>query len=128
MNFFDDEDPFRDIVREFFGTDTAVKRFRNQVIKGEEEERVIDFIEDKNKIYLIFELPGYNEKDISIIIKGKELNIKITKKSNEQIQDYLIQKLNQGGFIKKILPKFINHKKFDYTMRNGILEISFNKK
>jgi len=136
MSPFDDdffgEDPFESIVKEFFGAGSEVRpdirRYREKIIKGEEEERIIDFIEDNNKIYLIFELPGYDEKDILINIKGKELEIKINKKSSEGIQDYLIQKLHQEIFIKKILPKFINTKKFTHTMKNGVLEIIFNKK
>jgi len=130
-NFFG-EDPFEDLIRGFFGASPEIspdiRRYKEKIIKGEEEERIIDFIEDNNKIYLVFELPGYNEKDVLINIKGKELEIKINKKSSEGIQDYLIQKLHQEIFIKKILPKFINTKKFTYTMKNGVLEIIFDKK
>ena len=132
MSFFNNEDPFEDIIREFFGSRNGIRsntqNYEKRVIKGEEENRKIDFIETINKIYLIFELPGYNEKEIIITIKGKELQIKTTKKLNESVQKYLIEKLNQGLFIKKNLPKFVNAKKFEYTMKNGILEISFNKK
>ncbi len=132
MNFFDDEDPFENIIKEFFGARPEIrpdiKKYRENIITGEKEERIIDFIEDDNKIYLVFELPGYDKKDVLINIKGKELEIKINKKSNEGVQDYLIQKLHQEISIKKILPKFINTKKFTHTMKNGVLEIIFDKK
>lgn len=127
MGFFDD-DPFEDIVREFFRDSPGNERRREQFIKGEDEERLVDFVEDKNKIYLIFELPGYNEKDVSIIIKGKELEITAKKSNKEEIQDYLHQKLSQTLLIKKNLPDFINSKRFLHTLRNGVLEIIFDKR
>ncbi|RLG12642.1 hypothetical protein DRN69_06550 [Candidatus Pacearchaeota archaeon] len=125
MGFFDD-DPFEDIVREFFSS-SPVTRHREQFIIGEDEDRIIDFVEDKDKVYLVFELPGYNEKDISVIVKGKELKITAQKSNRENIQDYLYQKLSQGFSIKKNLPNFVSPKNFSYTMRNGVLEIVFNK-
>ena len=42
MNFFND-DPFEDIVKEFFSP--RQRGNTEEVIKGEEEERTIDFIE-----------------------------------------------------------------------------------
>jgi HSP20 family molecular chaperone IbpA len=48
--------------------------------------------------------------------------------STEKIQDYLSQKLCQGITIKKTLPKDIETKGFKHTIKNGVLEIIFNKK
>ena len=76
---------------------------------------------------MVFELPGYYEKDISVIAKGKELEIIANKFNGENIQDYLHQKLRQRLHFKKQLPDFINAKSCHHTMRNGILEIVFNK-
>jgi len=137
MNPFDNdffgEDPFEKIVREFFGRSSFEdNEKRNKIIKGEEEDRNIDFLEDENYVYLIFEFPGYNEKDISVLVKGRQLEIKVGKNGEtcdiEKVQPYLNKKLCQGIFIKKTLPKFINPKKFKYTMRNGVLEIIFSRK
>ena len=130
MTFFDDNDPFENIVREFFGGRTSRIGGDNyeEIIESEKEERVIDFIQDENYIYLIFELPGYNEKDISISIKGKELEIIAKKRKMGEVQNYLIQKLNDGLFIKKNLPNFIKTKNFKHTVKNGVLEIVFVKK
>jgi HSP20 family protein len=128
MGFFDD-DPFEDILREFFSPESRTGRKRNgTIIQGEEEDRIIDFVEEKNKVYLIFELPGYNEKDIMVIVKNKELEIRAQKNDREEVQTYLAPKLSKGFFIRKTLPKFINPKRFSHTMRNGILEVVFNKK
>ena len=112
MGLFDD-DPFNDILEEFFGPGRRVQR-RGQFIRGEEEERTVDFIESDNKIYLIFEFLGYNEKDVFIIVNNGYLEIRVQKQNGENIQNYLNQKLRQGSVIRKELPKFINPKKF-YT-------------
>jgi len=127
MSFFDDNgDPFDSIVREFFGG-SPIRRRREQFIRGENEDRTIDFVEDENYIYLVFELPGFNEKDVSVIVKGKELEINAQKPNGENMQDYLHQKLRQGLHIKKNLPNFVSSKNFKHSMRNGILEIMFTK-
>jgi len=132
MSFFNDNDPFENIVREFFGQSPASERGRRKterVIEGEREEREIDFVETKNKTFLVFELPGYDKKDILITFKGKHIEISAEKKSSDkgEIQSYLSQKLGRGILIQKELPKFIKTKNFEYTVKNGILEISFNK-
>ncbi len=129
MGFFnDDEDPFDEIFKEFFGSKVARSRKQN-FTKGEEEERYIDFIEDSDKIYLVFELPGYNEKDIMVVVKGNEIEIKAQKvKKEEGMQDYLFEKLNQVISIRKTLPKNVNLKKFSHEMKNGILEVAFDKR
>lgn len=127
MGFFND-DPFEDIVREFFGSSPVKKTRREQFIRGENEDREIDFIEDEKNIYLVFEIPGYNEKDVSVTIDGKELKISAKKTNSEEIQDYLHQKLKQGILIQKRLPNIANSKNMKYKLNNGILEITFNKK
>lgn len=122
MGFFDD-DPFDSIVREFFGP----SRIKRREYVRENEERIVDFIEDENKIYLVFELPGYNEKDVSIVVDGRNLVITAKKSDKDTIQDYLHSKLRQGIKLTKHLPNFVDINNFSYSMKNGILEIVFNK-
>ena len=130
MGFFEDDDQFENIIREFLGGRTSRIRKGNyeEIIESEREERVVDFIEDESYVYLIFELPGYSEKDISISIKGRELEIIAKKRNIEGIQNYLMEKFNNGFFIKKNLPNFIKTKNFKHTVKNGVLEIVFIKK
>ena len=127
MNFFND-DPFEDIVREFFGQRVGREKHPQEIIRGEEDERTIDFIEIENKVFLVFEIPGYSKEDIILNVKKGEVEIIVKKKNLENVQDYLSQKLMQGVYFKKHLPNFVNHKKFNWTFKNGVLEISFNKK
>ena len=130
MRFFGDNDQFEDIIREFLGdSNSRIKRDDyEEIIEGEVEEGIIDFIEDENYIYLIFELPGYDEKDILISIKGRKLEIIAKKRNSVEVQNYLTQKLNTGFFINKNLPSFIKTKNFKHTVKNGILELVFIKK
>lgn len=130
MSFFDD-DPFDEIVREFFSPSISRSKIRkSNIIMGEEEDRNIDFIENDDYVYLIFELPGYSERDVDISIINRDLEIKASKKNCEieKVRDYLSQKLCKGEYIRKTLPKFIETKGFKYNVKNGILEIKFIKK
>lgn len=121
------EDPFESIVKELFGGRPARSR-SNNVIRGEEEDRNIDFIETEGGVYVVFEIPGYDEEDVDVSVKGKEIQIQVQKKNTENIQAYLMQKLGQGNVIRKVLPDFINPKKFKSSIKNGVLEIAFNKR
>lgn len=127
MSFFND-DPFENIVREFFDQSQRRDNGFREVIRGESDERTIDFIETTDKVSLVFEIPGYSKEDITLNVKKGEVEI-IAKKNNlENVQEYLSQKLIHGVYFKKNLPNFINYKKFDYTFKNGILELVFDKK
>lgn len=135
MSAFDDDifhDPFEDIVRNFFGGQRRIRKQRSDFIEGEEEERTIDLVEDKNYIYLIFEFPGYNEKDITISVNERELNITASKSKeksgSENVQEYLKEKLYEGITIRKVLPKQVDPKNFKSVIKNGILEVIFSKK
>ncbi len=131
MNPFDDDfgsSPFDELVREFFGPN--VQRRHNTIIKGEEEDRSIDYVEDKDYIYLVFELPGYDEDDVDVKVRGKELEVSASKKGCkvDKVQSYLSQKLCKGLHFKKFLPNFINPNKSKHSFKNGVLEIKFNKR
>jgi HSP20 family molecular chaperone IbpA len=127
MNWFN-EDPFEDILKEFFGESSKGRNYKEEFLGSEEDERIIDYSEDKKNVFFIFELPGYEEDDLDVSIKEGFIKIKAQKKDLENIPDYLSRKLSKGFLIKKKLPKFINFKKFSKTMKNGILEVVFNKK
>lgn len=125
------DDPFDSIFREFFGEHEPKRRrvYREEdVIEGEEEDRVIDFVETEDKIYFVFEMPGYDEKDITIMTKDKKIEINAQKKDTENVLDYLAKKLAKGIKIKKTLPFPVNNKSLKSTCKNGILEVSFDKK
>ncbi|MAG02350.1 hypothetical protein CMI42_03360 [Candidatus Pacearchaeota archaeon] len=124
MNFFNDDDPFENVVREFLG---GKARRENSFTSGEEEERHIDLIENSEYVYIIFDLPGYNEEDIDINIRGDIIDIHVSSKNISGIQEYLHHKLKEGISLSKKLPKFINPKGYKKSFKNGILELKFMK-
>jgi len=121
-------DPFEDIVREFLGHPSGMSRKKSRRITPTEENNIEDFIETEIKIYVIFELPGYEEEDISVKIKGNVVEIFAKKKNMEKVQNYLKEKLSQENHIRKTLPEKVNKKNYNYELKNGILELELNKK
>lgn len=125
MSFEDDS--FEDIVNQFFGNSGRIRKSRIKRFV-EDEDQNSQFIEEDNYLYLIVELPGYSEKEISVSIK--EDRILISAKSSRRIeaQDYLEQKRREGIMIEQILPDNIKTKNFTKTFRNGVLEVTFEKR
>ena len=127
---WEQDNPFEDIIKNFFGSDlsrTRRARPRTYNLNSEEEERIIDFIESKDKVFLIFELPGYDENDLDLKISSEKVSVTVKKKSECPMQEYLSQKLCGGEKIVKTLPEIANHKIYEHTFKNGILEIEFEK-
>ncbi len=128
MSFFDD-DPFDEIFKEFFGsTRQRTSSGSRGRIKSEGEERIIDYIEEDDKIYFVFEISGYAEEDIDVSVKGKDLQISALKENPEGAQPYLYNKLQKGIYFRKTIPEKINAKKMTKNFKNGILEVCFLKK
>lgn len=125
-DFFSDDDPFQDIVNSFFGQSAG--RRTKVARRQEREEDEGEFLETSDAFYLILETPGFEEDDVFIKPKGRELEIQISKKNLEGIKHYLVSKLEQGIHIIKTLPEEADAKKFSYTVKNGILEVKINKK
>ena len=119
-------DPFEDIVNQFFGNATRVRRSRTKR-NIEEEEQNTQFIEEEDYVYLIIELPGYSEKDINISIDDDTINVS-AKTKQVVAQDYLAQKQKEGITIEQIIPENIKTKNFKKTFKNGILEVTFEKR
>lgn len=128
-DFFDDDfnDPFDSIVSQFFGRPYGRGARKRYEISGEEESE-LGFVETNEKVFLILEIPGYNEKEISIILKDKKLEIHAKKIHLENVKDYLANKLQRGVTISKTLPSHVSTKNFSHTFKNGILEVAFDRK
>lgn len=125
MSFFDD-DPFEDIVSQFFGNGSPRRRYKRS--QNEEEERSVDYIESDDFIYVLLEFPGYNEEDISLQVDGGVLEVNGKKKDFEGVKEYLVQRFSESMIYQKKLPENIKAKEFDYSVKNGIIEIRFRRK
>lgn len=118
-------DPFEDLVNQMFGRGGRRSRVVRRTEETEEEE---EFLETDEAYYLILETPGFTEDDAFVKIKGKELEIQLSKKQLEGIKHYLVAKLEQGMTFMKILPEDADPKKFSYTLKNGMLEVKIAKR
>lgn len=127
MSFFDDDNGFEDIMNNFFGQNSGHRQGNNEVISGEQDERMIDFIETDKEAFLIFELPGYRKEDVKVDISKNEIKIIAQRKVGESVAEYLAQKLRSGVEIVKPLPKVLVKKKYKLNFSNGVLEVRFRK-
>ena len=117
-------DPFQDIVNQMFGQGGR----RRVARRTEVEEDANEFLETEDAYYLILETPGFDEDDAFVKIKGKDLEIQLSKKNLEGIKHYLVAKLEQGITFMKTLPEDADPKKFNYTLKNGMLEVRIQKR
>lgn len=127
MSFFDD-DPFEDIMRSFFGQSGNPTRDRtNEMIRGEQDERMIDFIETDKDAFVVFELPGYRKEDVHVDVTKSEIIVVAKRKVGESVASYLAQKLGTGIELTKPLPKSLYKRKYELNFSNGVLELRFKK-
>lgn len=114
MSFFDDDnsDPFEEIVNQFFGGKRRPIRKTRSFTENEENT---DTVEEKDYIYRIIEIPGYQKEDLKVEVKNDILIITISKKDRKEE-------------MQKDIPNNAIKKKFNYTYTNGILEVKFSKK
>ncbi|MBN3040418.1 MAG: Hsp20/alpha crystallin family protein [Candidatus Omnitrophica bacterium] len=91
----------------------------------------IDISEDENKVYIDVDLPGFDQKDINVKIKGDTLAIsakKDTKKEEKKKHYYRCERF-QGNFYRALaLPKTVDPSKIEATHKKGVLAISIPKR
>jgi len=126
MGFFND-DPFEDIVREFFQESRQRTTSSGDLLKSEREERVVDYIEDGKKVYFVFEIFGYSKEDIKVNVGKGFVEVEANKKNFEGVQDYFVSKLGKKFHVRKTVPG-MRVKNYDWTFKNGILEVEIEIK
>ena len=128
MSFFnEDQDPFEDILNEFFGRRSSARPSSGRAVKSEAEERTMDYIEEDENVYFVFELLGLIKKDVHVEVKGNELIIKASRKDLNNVEPYLKEKLSQEINLKKTIPVKVK-KGFAFELNNGILEVKLSRK
>ena len=91
----------------------------------------VDISEDKDNIYVEADLPGLEQKDISVrmndnalVISGKKEETREEKKKN-----YYRSERYQGSFYRALsLPSSVDTSKIKAKYRNGVLKITLPKK
>ena len=98
------------------------------------EERwvpAIDVAETKDEILVKAELPGTDEKDISLTLSGDNLMMKGEKKSEKEEKDKHFHRVERsyGSFQRTIaLPVSVDKEKISADFKKGVLEIHLPKK
>jgi HSP20 family protein len=91
----------------------------------------VDVAEDKDEIVIKAEVPGMEEKDISVSLSGDNLMIKGERKSEKEEKDKQFHRIERsyGAFQRVIgLPVGVDADKIKANYVKGILEIHLPKK
>ena len=91
----------------------------------------LDVREDANSITIEAELPGVEEKDISLTFANGVLTIKGEKKQNkeEKTENYYLAERTYGAFERSLqLPDSVDDAKIDAKFDNGVLKVTAAKK
>jgi len=87
-----------------------IKKTPKGPIIEEEREPITDVFDEKEEIQVYAEMPGVNEEDIKVDIKGDILDISAAGKNRKYRKEIL-------------LPVQVKKETLSYTYKNGILEI-----
>ena len=98
-------------VFETFGN---IKRTPKGPVVEEVREPLVDVFDEKGSIRLIAELPGVNQEEISVDVRGDILNLKAEGKERKYAKEIL-------------LPAKVKPESLQKNFRNGVLEITLQK-
>lgn len=129
-------DPFRDLV--------TLREKMNRLFeeayssRGEEKDMItstwtpsVDIYETEHELVLTAELPGIEDKDISIEIENNTLTIKGERTFEKEVKEENFHRIERayGSFARSFsLPHYIEQEKIGAEHENGILKISMPKK
>ncbi|MBI2252906.1 MAG: Hsp20/alpha crystallin family protein [Armatimonadetes bacterium] len=91
-----------------------IKRTPKGPIVEEIREPLVDLFDEKERVLIIAELPGIEEVDLKVDLKGDILNISASNKDRKYAKEILI-------------PQVFKEEQLKYTYKNGILEIILKK-
>lgn len=92
-----------------------IKKTEKGPVVAEVQEPMVDVFDEKDSVLVIAELPGVEEGDISLEIKGDVLSLTAAGKHRKYSKEVL-------------LPAAVDAESKESTYRNGILEIKLAKK
>jgi HSP20 family protein len=98
--------------------------------EAHEWEPAVDMIDRKDEIVLRADLPGLEQKDISVSVEGGVLSIRGERQEQreEKEEDYYYSERWAGSFYRAVtLPPGVDADKIKATFKNGVLEIHIPK-
>lgn len=120
--------------RFFSPWDQKTERFLARPFETRSEDKKISLNEDvketKEHILLSFDLPGLDEKDLSVTVRDGVLNVTGERKVEEDVEEgaYTSNRRSFGKFSKQwTLPDTVQSEKIEADYRNGVLRIALPK-
>jgi HSP20 family protein len=90
----------------------------------------VELADTGTELKVVAELPGVDEKDVSVELQGDTLTIKGEKKAEEERKDegYYLAERRYGAFARSLrLPFAVEADKVQATFKNGVLTITMPK-
>src|SRR5262249_1320952 len=91
----------------------------------------VDIVEEKDRILLTAELPGFQEKDIQIQMEGGVLTIRGERRSEDQKEGRTFHRIERsyGEFVRSFtLPNNVDRENIKASFHNGLLEVELPKR
>ncbi|HKA36839.1 MAG TPA: Hsp20/alpha crystallin family protein [Thermoanaerobaculia bacterium] len=129
-------DPYRELsslqdrVNRIFGGGLA-RRERDEEMSLGAWIPPVDIVEEKERILLTAELPGFQEKDIQIQMEGGVLTIRGERRSEEEKEGRTFHRMERsyGQFVRSFtLPNNVDRESIKASFHNGLLEVELPKR
>ena len=130
-------DPYRDVrgtldrfARMFQGGGTA-RRDREEDLSMGAWMPPVDIVEEKERIVLAVELPGFDQNDVQLHMEGNTLTVRGERKfeNEKEGRNYHRVERAYGQFIRSFtLPNNVDREGIRASFRNGVLEIELPKR
>lgn len=122
-------EPIADVIRKlwdpfFYDLDQAVDGQRTFVPSS-------DIVEDDKQWSLLVDLPGVEQKDVSVDLEGKWLIIKAERHAKKDVKEGRYRHLERvsGSYQRRFaLPENADGEKLTAKMKDGVLHLSIGKK
>jgi HSP20 family protein len=91
----------------------------------------IDLVERDNAFELTAEMPGLDEKNISVDVTNGVLTVKGQKEEDkvEKKQDFHLRERRFGSFVRSVrIPETVDADKIEASFKNGVLKVALPKK
>lgn len=127
-------DPYRELstlqdrVNRLFG---SPRRERDEELSLGAWIPPVDIVEEKDRILLTAELPGFQEKDVEVQMEGGVLTIRGERKSEAEKEGRTFHRMERsyGQFVRSFtLPNNVDRENIKANFHNGLLEIELPKR
>ena len=127
-----EQDPFRALQKQIDQVFTDFSRELPGIpwVRNGAFGLAVDVAETENAIEVTADLPGVDEKDITVSLAGNTFSIKAEKKSHkdEKGKDFHLSERSYGVFERSmVLPFRPESSKIDAKFEKGVLKITINK-